>query len=431
MVLGIGILFVAGLLIGLSLQRHESIMSVMVDQAVPTPQEIFGKDRLNVLIVGLDYDYNEKDEEYSSESRSDVIWAVSLDFANKKINELSVPRDTDVVLPNGQEGKINQAQSDGGIKESQAVIAKFLEIPGFDRYVILRINAAKQFIDAIGGVNINVMNSNAISHQGPNGPLDYDDTWGHLHVHLKPGMQHLNGDQAVGYMRFRHDWCSDICRIKRQQQLFHVLIAKLKGDKLNTLIHISQLIGVVNRNVQTNFTTQEEVSIANSFSGVDPKSIRNETVPYTDTKDIAAGNVLIPDENAKQKLVQSMFYAEPTPAVSPGPGVLAAIAPSSIKLDIKNGSGVPGLAGKLADQLRAKGYVIANVGNASQSDLSKTQIHEHSAVAFAGMKVRASIGSAANGVQVDSDPGNPDAPVSDVTIVIGKDLADKRVVSTP
>ena len=34
--------------------------------------------------------------------------------------------------------------------------------------------------------------------------MDYDDNWGHLHIHLKPGLQHLNGQQAMGFVRFRH-----------------------------------------------------------------------------------------------------------------------------------------------------------------------------------------------------------------------------------
>ena len=84
---------------------------------------------------GLDYDYTAKDEEFSTNSRSDVIWAVNLDFANKRIYELSIPRDMVATMPNGTRAKINQAQSDGGVKEAKSVISQFLGIPGFDRYV--------------------------------------------------------------------------------------------------------------------------------------------------------------------------------------------------------------------------------------------------------------------------------------------------------
>ncbi len=85
---------------------------------------------LLVLVEGLDYDYTAKDEEFSTNSRSDVIWAVNLDFANKRIYELSIPRDMIATMPNGSQAKINQAQSDGGVKEAKSVIAQWLGIPG-------------------------------------------------------------------------------------------------------------------------------------------------------------------------------------------------------------------------------------------------------------------------------------------------------------
>jgi len=90
---------------------------------VPEPATLFGKDHLSVLLIGLDYDYDRLDQETSKSSRSDIIMALNLDFKNHRINEVSIPRDMVATLPNGQKAKINQAQSDGGIKESKAVIA--------------------------------------------------------------------------------------------------------------------------------------------------------------------------------------------------------------------------------------------------------------------------------------------------------------------
>ena len=118
-----------------------------------------------MLVEGLDYDYTAKDEEFSTNSRSDVIWAVNLDFANKRIYELSIPRDMIATMPNGTQAKINQAQSDGGVKEAKSVIAQLLGIPGFDRYVILRIDATKAFVDAIGGVDLYVKSSDCLALQ--------------------------------------------------------------------------------------------------------------------------------------------------------------------------------------------------------------------------------------------------------------------------
>ena len=67
-------------------------------------------------------------------------------------------------------------------------------------------------------------------------------------------MHHLNGEQAVSYGRFRHDWCSDPCRVMRQNDVIMAALNKLRGDKLNTFMHASAIMNVINRDVQTNFT---------------------------------------------------------------------------------------------------------------------------------------------------------------------------------
>jgi LCP family protein required for cell wall assembly len=222
--------------------KHQSPVQVLVQPVIPfipSPEQTFGKDHLLVLVVGLDYDYDQSDNETSKTSRSDMIKAINLDFATNKAYVLSVPRDMDVTLPDGQEARINQAQSEGGVRESQDVVARWLGIPGFDRYVLLRIDTMRDLIDALGGVDVAVKNSDALEGKGPNGPVDYDDSWGHLHVHLQPGIQHLNGEKAVGYARFRHDWCSDPCRILRQDQVIKAIVARFKGDRLNTFAHIA------------------------------------------------------------------------------------------------------------------------------------------------------------------------------------------------
>ena len=234
-----------------------------------------------MLVEGLDYDYTAKDEEYSTNSRSDVIWAVNLDFANKRIYELSVPRDMIATMPNGTKAKINQAQSSGGVNEAKNVIAQFLGIPGFDRYVILRIDATKEFVNAIGGVDVDVKSSDCLRHKtGCTGQtLDYDDTWGHLHIHLREGVHHLNGEQAVAYMRFRHDWCSDPCRIMRQQQVLHAMASKLRTDRINTVMHLGDLLAVFRKYVQTDFTTSELLLDRVALPGDLRKRNRRESNP--------------------------------------------------------------------------------------------------------------------------------------------------------
>ncbi|MBV9102848.1 MAG: LCP family protein, partial [Candidatus Eremiobacteraeota bacterium] len=300
--------------------RHMSALNMLSSIFVPKPQAVFGKDRLNVLVLGIDYNYDSKDQEYSSGARSDTIMAVSLNFPTDErpkpsINVLSVLRDTYATLPNGHEDKINAAYADGGPKASEKAVAQFLGLPGFDRYIALRVNATKQLIDAIGGIDI-----------VPDETMNYDDTWGHLHIHFTGGKKyHMNGEQAVSYSRFRHDECGDPCRVKRQQQVMRTVVAKLRNDKLNDLLHLRDLIAVANRNIMTDLKPDEELSLAAAFSGLDLHDVKTDQVPFVADRDLACcGDVLIADDDAKARLVRKFFLESPSPAAPVDRRVIAA-----------------------------------------------------------------------------------------------------------
>lgn len=421
---GLVLVALASLLTGFAIVRHANPLLAISRAFVPSPQQVFGKDHLLVLVEGLDYDYTQNDQPFSTQSRSDVIWAVNLDFDNHRVYELSVPRDMLATFPDGSRHKINEAQSDGGAREAQQVVAGFLGIPSFDRYAIVRINGAKDIIDAIGGVDVDVMNSDCLTspHHCTNGPIDYDDTWGHLHIHLKPGWQHLDGAQAVGYSRFRHDWCSDPCRIMRQQQVARAIIDKLKGNKLEALLHMGQLISIVRQNLQTNLTQSEMIAIATFYADITPKDFIAKQVPYTGDVELADGDDLIPNDAEKAQMVQQMLVAPPTPMPSPSALALAAIPPSTLRVDVENGSGVRGAAHRVADALRQAGFQIGDVGDASRDDIETTQIVEHSTVLFAGARVRQALPVTWQTVGIVSG-GDTAHANSDVTIVVGRDLA--------
>jgi len=300
------------LLLGFELfHSGNSITGTIASAFVPKPRDVFAKNNILVLIEGLDYDYTQADQEFSTHSRSDVLWAVNLDFATRRVYELSIPRDMIATLPNGNKAKINEAQADGGTHEAEDVVANFLGIPGFDRYVVLRINATKGLVDALGGVTLLVKTSDCLQYNTgcEGGRLDYDDDWGHLHVHLKEGSQHLDGEKAMAYMRFRHDWCSDPCRIKRQQQLLHAIINEAKNNHMQLLLHSGALIETFRTQTQTNFTSSELLSLFTYFSAGNPAIITSQ-VPYTTDIDLPGyGDSLVPNDSAKGELVRKMLLS--------------------------------------------------------------------------------------------------------------------------
>ncbi|MEO6990319.1 MAG: LCP family protein [Candidatus Baltobacteraceae bacterium] len=383
---------------------------------IPKPQTYFSKDRIAILLLGIDYNYDDKDQEYSSGSRSDTIMAVSLNFptdSNPKpsVSVLSVPRDMDYVLPNGTEEKINASYALGGASAAQKTVADFLGIPPFDRYVVLRINAAKEVVDAIGGIDV-----------VPDATMNYDDTWGHLHIHFVGGKKyHMNGEQAVSYSRFRHDACGDPCRIKRQQQVVRIVLDKLKSDKFHDLGLLRSLIGIVNRNVITDLKPTEELSLAWAFKAIGPHDVVSDQVPYVDDKEVACcGDVLIPDDRAKLALVHKFFLDPLLPQTPVDRARVATIAPASIRVDVLNGSGTPGLATRVAGALRAQGFTIGIVGDAPAFTYAATEIHVHStAQPLAGQRLR--IALPVPSATVEPDPVPSVSPTSDVTLIVGSD----------
>jgi polyisoprenyl-teichoic acid--peptidoglycan teichoic acid transferase len=424
LVLGMVLLGVGSALAGFAIFTHRNPIVVIAQHFVPTPQQVFGRSNLVVLVEGIDYDYTANDIEFSTSSRSDMIKAVNLDFDGKRVYVISVLRDMEAVYPNGGVHKINQAQSDGGPQLAQKVIARFLGIPGFDRYVVLRVDATKDLINAIGGVDVYIKDSDCLmDHTGcTGGRVDYDDSWGHLHVHFTEGMHHLNGDQAVSYGRFRHDWCSDPCRVMRQNDVIMAALNKLRGDKLNTLVHAGAIMNVINRDIQTNLTQNEIVTLAAYFSGLSLKEIHFAETPYTGDEELADGDDLVPDKPGIAKMVHAMLVAPPSPIPSPDDMALASIDPKSLRVDVQNGSGVDGAAKAVADKLKRAGFIVGDVGDAPENHAT-SEIDEHSATAFAGAKVRASLPAFAK-TDIVGEPMPTGAPSSsDVTVVVGRDIA--------
>jgi LCP family protein required for cell wall assembly len=389
---------------------------------VPDPRKLFGTDHVRVLLVGLDYDYDDKDQETSKQSRSDIIMAIDLDLRNRRVAELSVPRDMVATMPDGSQAKINAAQSFGGIHESQVVVAKWLGIPSFDRYVVLRIDTAKDLVNAMGGVDIDVENSDALKGTGKNGPIDYDDHWGHLAIHLKPGRQHLNGENAVAYARFRHDWCSDPCRIMRQQQLIHAVVDRIENDRFNTLTHIQSLLSVVRNDVETNISPREQLSTAVAYAHLGPKDIRTSQVPYTSTVDLGNyGDSLIPDEGEKRRLVAQTFGASLS-APHANVAAVAAPAPAGIRIRVENGTHVPGLAARIAGDLQRRGFVISEVADADSHDIAATQIHGRNDSASTLEVVRKALGGAVPPTAALAD-APPTTQPGTVIVILGEDIA--------
>ena len=119
-----------------------------------------GKNRINVLLIGMDYSYlwTKRDPKlsgarYTKNSRADSIMMMSLDLDNGKVSALSIPRDTRITAPDGRTGKINGTFSRGGAPLLRQAVTNLLGVAP-DYYIAVKPDAVRDMVNALGGVNV-------------------------------------------------------------------------------------------------------------------------------------------------------------------------------------------------------------------------------------------------------------------------------------
>lgn len=209
-------------------------------------------------------------------ARSDMMLLCRIDFKHKQISGISIPRDTLVASDGHRAQKINAYHLYGKTDEEKSASSKEAVetlLPGvqIDRVLVLDFDSFNKMVDVVGGVDVYVPKN-----------MNYDDERGHLHIHLKAGHQHLDGDQAQGFVRFRHS-DDDFHRSARQ----HDFVLAFK-DAVKS--HLAQLPDVVEkaRDLTGHALSDEELAyIANFAESVGSDNIVMGLLPVVDARDDA------------------------------------------------------------------------------------------------------------------------------------------------
>ncbi|MGQ9845754.1 MAG: LCP family protein [Caldisericia bacterium] len=216
--------------------------------------------KINILLVGIDARYEDE------MSRSDTNLLLSIDPKNKKIVIISLPRDTFVELP-GYEGsqKLAHAHSYGGVPLLIKTVENLLgiEIPF---YVEVNFEGFTKMIDMIGGVTIDVEKD-----------MNYESYLGDVKIHLKKGLQHLNGEKALMYVRFRMDETGDIGRMERQQKFLKALIEQ--SLKIENTIRLQKVLIELKNWVKTNLDPWQIIKLGVLFKTIESDDIITMTLP--------------------------------------------------------------------------------------------------------------------------------------------------------
>ena len=265
------------------------ILPPIVDD--PNSPEFNTGQRLNVLLLGNDARSGE------SMARSDTIILASVDPKSKQMSLLSIPRDTRVNIPRHGWDKINSASVYGGTDMSMKVVSDLLGIP-VKYYVQVNFNGFKDIVDALGGVTLDVEQD--MNHDDP-------DDGGIYSINLKKGIQRLDGDKALQYVRYRDYAMGDIDRTAHQQK-FLVALAK-EMLQPSTIFKLPTLVPEINKYVKTNLSLGDMMTLASAGRKLENGSIVAQTLPGRPIN-IDGGSYWGVDPDEAKQMVANLFNGE-------------------------------------------------------------------------------------------------------------------------
>ncbi|GHV40799.1 transcriptional regulator [Clostridia bacterium] len=334
--------------------------------------KIFEKtpERVNFAILGMDKDGN----------RSDVMMVGQFNAGNNYISLVSVPRDTNVIMPEArreilkerglyvpQSGKmkINAVTHYAGKDlDAEFAVKQLEEIFGIDisYYVFVDIEAFRFIVDEIGGVTFNVPQR-----------MYYNDPYQGLAIDLYPGEQTLNGTQAEGLVRYRKADINnpqsksyeraDLQRAEVQQEFMRALISQAVGrDKV--MKNAPALFSAMIKYVRTDFSLIDLTKYIKYAPKISADRIKTATVPGS-----ADGEYFYINEEKLALLVEEMFNGDFTEETEAKTEEIQNPA-----IYVLNGGHTNGAAGALRDKLKDIGYNVIGVGDYDGAKTERTRI---------------------------------------------------------
>ncbi len=367
---------------------------------------------LNILILGADY--RKGDLKY----RTDSMIVAHVDPQAKKIWLISIPRDTRVEYPGRGAIKINTAHVYGGAAGAVSAVEDLTGMK-MNHYLEVNFKGFKRAVDAIGGVWIDV-------------PVAIDDKQadqspGKRASKIDAGYQRLDGEHALTFVRARHQFADqDFSRMKNQQ-LFFLALADQIG-KVGNVAKLPQMVSAVAPYIQTDMSLVEMIKMAQALRGSGRDNIYTATL-----KGEWKSPFIYPDTVLLAKLMKDVKEGrsfEATGAADSSKTVDATTAsvkkPSQIKITVRNGSGLNGVAKQAASILKAKTFAVGEVGNANQNVYTKTMIIYKDDLAAAQLVASAM----PPGTKIVQSRGMYSFD-TDILVVVGKDWDVAKVPAAP
>ena len=433
----------------ISSKLNEGIDSALRGQLTETASG----DPFYMLLIGIDKSWDRAESaEYGADDaayRTDSILLARVDPSNKQVTLVSIHRDTLVDFgSDGGKQKINAAYSIGAAKKDKGedtsgaaytveTISKVAGVP-ITHYAEIDFDQFVSVVDTIGGIDVNV-------------PVDVIDPK-FTGANIKAGQQTINGEQALQLCRARHAYDKygdgDVYRAANQRMVIGAILKKVLASDPAT---ITNTVNTLAGSVSTDLSIQDILSLATTFRGFDMNTNMYSGMEPTNSKVINGIWYEICDTKAWQKMMTrvnkglSPYESESEDSAlgvagagtatknadgSTGAATSASTTGSSASdssaatdhsgtVEVLNGAGVNGLAGRVASSLSKQGF-DTKAATADSYDYSTTRIiyvgDENKAKAQA---VAESLGL--SNVRADDGTYSGEA---DVVVVLGQDMAN-------
>lgn len=242
-----------------------------------TPSNVYTRrpDVYNFMVAGLDE---------VNENHTDTMMVVSFDVANKKVSVMSIPRDTYInvgrnfyKLNSYFTGEYNSTvkkdvskRGDEARRSAMASLASLVEKNmniKIDYWVMVNLKGFRSIVDILGGVEVDVPID-----------MDYEDPEQELYIHLRKGLQTLNGSQAEQFVRFREGYATaDKGRMDAQKIFLSALLRTLKTNI--SISNLSGLISEVSENLLTSIEARDMLYFVKAVYGVDLSDVTFVNLP--------------------------------------------------------------------------------------------------------------------------------------------------------
>ena len=221
------------------------------------------QDIYTILLVGND----------DGNGNTDTIVVGRLDTVNHTMDFVSIPRDTLVNL-DWNVRKINAVYAgtanSGGVA-IDGLKTQIRNLIGFnvDCYAVIDLDVFVDTVDLMGGVWFDVPQA-----------MHYEDPGQNLYIHIDAGYQCLNGEQAMGVVRYRSGYANgDLGRIEMQQQFLKAVATQF--IRLGNIPNISQVVSLLAKNMDTDLSAANIAFFLRQALLCDSEDINFHTMPNT------------------------------------------------------------------------------------------------------------------------------------------------------